>query len=286
MKRIEERKKKLTPKHVIFLILEAIVILLLLIAYIFPMFYMISTSLKTMREVNVSPPTLWPEVLQWKNYAEAWQKMNFFHYFKNSVFISVMTIVGQLFVCVPCAYALAKKQFVGRKFFHTLVLFDLIVPSQIIFLSIYLIESKINWINTYQGLIVPFIYSAFSIFFLIQTFKTLPDDVLDAAKLDKCSEIQIIGSIILPMAKPTIITTVMFTFVYKWNDYFWTSILTTDDAVRTLPLAIQNLMPVGNAANEWHTIMAGNLMLFAPMFLLYLLANKSIKQMFVYGGIK
>ncbi|HQQ89650.1 MAG TPA: ABC transporter permease subunit, partial [Oscillospiraceae bacterium] len=117
-------------------------------------------------------------------------------------------------------------------------------------------------------------------------FKTLPDDVLDAAKLDKCSEIQIIGSIILPMAKPTIITTVMFTFVYKWNDYFWTSILTTDDAVRTLPLAIQNLMPVGNAANEWHTIMAGNLMLFAPMFLLYLLANKSIKQMFVYGGIK
>ncbi|HPD88182.1 MAG TPA: carbohydrate ABC transporter permease [Oscillospiraceae bacterium] len=286
MKRIEERKKKLTPKHVIFLILEAIVILLLLTAYIFPMFYMISTSLKTMREVNVSPPTLWPEILQWQNYAEAWQKMNFFHYFKNSVFISVMTIVGQLLVCVPCAYALAKKQFVGRKFFHTLVLFDLIVPSQIIFLSIYLIESKINWINTYQGLIVPFIYSAFSIFFLIQTFKTLPDDVLDAAKLDKCSEIQIIGSIILPMAKPTIITTVMFTFVYKWNDYFWTSILTTDDAVRTLPLAIQNLMPVGNAANEWHTIMAGNLMLFAPMFLLYLLANKSIKQMFVYGGIK
>ena len=286
MKRIEERKKKLTPKHVIFLILEAIVILLLLTAYIFPMLYMISTSLKTMREVNVSPPTLWPEILQWQNYAEAWQKMNFFHYFKNSVFISVMTIVGQLLVCVPCAYALAKKQFVGRKFFHTLVLFDLIVPSQIIFLSIYLIESKINWINTYQGLIVPFIYSAFSIFFLIQTFKTLPDDVLDAAKLDKCSEIQIIGSIILPMAKPTIITTVMFTFVYKWNDYFWTSILTTDDAVRTLPLAIQNLMPVGNAANEWHTIMAGNLMLFAPMFLLYLLANKSIKQMFVYGGIK
>ena len=286
MKRFEERKKKLTPKHVIFLILEAIVILLLLTAYIFPMFYMISTSLKTMREVNVSPPTLWPEVLQWQNYAEAWQKMNFFHYFKNSVFISVMTIVGQLLVCVPCAYALAKKQFVGRKFFHTLVLFDLIVPSQIIFLSIYLIESKIGWINTYQGLIVPFIYSAFSIFFLIQTFKTLPDDVLDAAKLDKCSEIQIIGGIILPMAKPTIITTVMFTFVYKWNDYFWTSILTTDDAVRTLPLAIQNLMPVGNAANEWHTIMAGNLMLFAPMFLLYLLANKSIKQMFVYGGIK
>ncbi|HPR39970.1 MAG TPA: carbohydrate ABC transporter permease [Oscillospiraceae bacterium] len=286
MKRFEERKKKLTPKHVIFLILEAIVILLLLTAYIFPMFYMISTSLKTMREVNVSPPTLWPEVLQWQNYAEAWQKMNFFHYFKNSVFISVMTIVGQLLVCVPCAYALAKKQFVGRKFFHTLVLFDLIVPSQIIFLSIYLIESKIGWINTYQGLIVPFIYSAFSIFFLIQTFKTLPDDVLDAAKLDKCSEIQIIGGIILPMARPTIITTVMFTFVYKWNDYFWTSILTTDDAVRTLPLAIQNLMPVGNAANEWHTIMAGNLMLFAPMFLLYLLANKSIKQMFVYGGIK
>ncbi len=286
MKRVEERKKKLTPKRAVLLTLTAVLIALLLSAYIFPMFYMISTSLKTMREVNVSPPTLWPEILQWKNYAEAWHKMNFFHYFKNSVLVSVMTIVGQLLVCVPCAYALAKKRFVGRRFFHTLVLFDLIVPSQIIFLSIYLIESRIGWINTYQGLIVPFIYSAFSIFFLIQTFKTLPDDVLDAARLDRCSELQIIGGIVLPMARPTVITTVMFTFVYKWNDYFWTSILTTDDAVRTLPLAIQNLMPVGNAANEWHTIMAGNLMLFAPMFLLYLLANKSIKQMFVYGGIK
>lgn len=88
------------------------------------------------------------------------------------------------------------------------------------------------------------------------------------------------------MAKPTVITTVLFTFVYKWNDYFWASILTTTDKVRTLPLAIQNLMPVGNAANEWHTIMAGNLMLFLPMFVLYILANKNIKQMFCYGGIK
>ena len=263
-----------------------IILLMLLTLYIFPLFYMVSTSLKSMYEVNLSPPRLLPESPQWHNFVEAWKKMNFVHYLKNSVIISALTIVGQLFVCVPCAYALAKKEFRFKKPLNVLVLFDLIVPAQIIFLSIYLIESKLGWIDTYQGLVVPFIYSAFSIFFLMQAFKTLPDEVIDAARLDKSSEFQIITRIVLPMAKPTVITTAMFTFVYKWNDYFWTSILTTTDRVLTLPLAIQNLMPVGNAANEWHTIMAGNLMLFLPMFILYILANKSIKQTFAYGGIK
>jgi len=279
-------KKKLTPKRVVGIVLTAVVIVLLLVAYIFPVFYMISTSLKTMYEVNLSPPSLLPETPQWQNYADAWKKMDFFHYLVNSIVVSVCTIIGQFFVCVPCAYAFAKKEFRFKKILNGLVLFDLIVPAQIIFLSIYLIESKLGWIDTYQGLIVPFIYSAFSIFFMLQTFKTLPDDVIDAAKLDRCSEFQIIADIVVPMAKPTIITTVLFTFVYKWNDYFWTSILTTTDLVRTLPMAIQNLMPVGNAANEWHTIMAGNLMLFAPMFILYLFAVKNIKRMFAYGGIK
>lgn len=266
--------------------LSWLLIILLLTLYIFPLFYMVSTSLKTMYEVNLSPPRLFPEHPQWQNFADAWNKMNFVHYLKNSIVVSALTIVGQMLVCIPCAYAFAKKQFRGKAFLNGLVLFDLIVPAQIIFLSIYLIESRLGWIDTYQGLVVPFIYSAFSIFFLMQTFKTLPDEIIDAARLDKCSEIQIMSRIVVPMAKPTVITTVLFTFVYKWNDYFWTSILTTNDTVRTLPLAIQNLMPVGNAANEWHTIMAGNLMLFLPMFILYILANKNIKQMFCYGGIK
>ena len=133
-----------------------IIILLLLTMYIFPLFYMVSTSLKTMYEVNLSPPRLLPSDPQWQNFAEAWRKMNFLHYLKNSVIVSVLTILGQLLVCVPCAYAFAKKQFRFKKFLNGLVLFDLVVPAQIIFLSIYLIESKLGWIDTYQGLVVPF----------------------------------------------------------------------------------------------------------------------------------
>lgn len=281
-----KKKKPFQPAKQRISPMSWVLLIVLLVLYIFPLFYMISTSLKTMYEVNLSPPRLLPDVPQWQNFAEAWRKMNFPHYLKNSVIISGLTILGQLFVCVPCAYAFAKKQFRFKKILNGLVLFDLVVPAQIIFLSIYLIESRLGWIDTYQGLVVPFIYSAFSIFFLMQSFKTLPDEIMDAARLDKCSELQIIGQVVLPMAKPTVITTVLFTFVYKWNDYFWASILTTTDRVRTLPLAIQNLLPVGNAANEWHTIMAGNLMLFLPMFILYILANKNIKQMFCYGGIK
>jgi sn-glycerol 3-phosphate transport system permease protein len=196
-----------------------------------------------------------------------------------------MTIVGQLLVCVPCAYALAKKQFVGRKFFHTLVLFDLIVPSQIIFLSIYLIESKINWINTYQGLIVPFIYSAFSIFFLIQTFKTLPDDVLDAAKLDKCSEIQIIAASSFrwqsrrssrPSCSPS--STNGTTISDQHSD---------DGRCRAHAAARHPESDAGRQRGQRVAYDHGRQPdAVRPMFLLYLLANKSIKQMFVYGGIK
>jgi sn-glycerol 3-phosphate transport system permease protein len=134
---------------------------------------------------------------------------------------------------------------------------------------------------------MPFVYSAFSIFFLTQYFRTIPDEILDAAKMDRSSELQIIYRILVPVAKPAIIATMIFVFVYKWNDYFWTSILTTNETARTLTLALQNLLPVDHAAREWNIIMAGNMMLFLPMFIIYIVASKFIKQGFVNGrGIK
>jgi sn-glycerol 3-phosphate transport system permease protein len=254
--------------------------------FVFPLFFMLSTSLKTLREANILPPALIPPTFHPENYAVAWQKMNFPHYLLNSVCITVCTIAGQLLVCVPCAYAFAKKQFRFKNILFALVLFDIVVPAQVVFLSYYLIESRLGWIDTYRGLVVPFTYSAFTIFFLTQHFKTVPDEILDAAKIDRGSEIQIIALIMLPIAKPVIIATMLFTFVYKWNDYFWTSILTTSEAVRTIPMAVQNLMPVDHAIREWHIIMSGNVMLFAPMFIIYIFAGKYVKKSFMYRGVK
>jgi sn-glycerol 3-phosphate transport system permease protein len=264
--------------------LTAAVFAALLAAFIFPMFFMLSTSFKTLREANITPPSLIPSEFHPENYAAAWRRMNFPHYLLNSVFITVCTIAGQLLVCVPCAYAFAKKQFRFKNILFALVLFDLVVPAQAVFLSYYLIESRLGWIDTYRGLVVPFAYSAYTIFFLTQGFKTVPDEILDAARMDGSSEIQIIALIMAPIAKPVIIAATLFTFAYKWNDYFWTSILTTSEAVRTIPMAIQNLMPTDHTIREWHIIMSGNVMLFAPMFVIYILAGKYIKESFTYRG--
>jgi sn-glycerol 3-phosphate transport system permease protein len=280
------RDKTISPKKIITGILTAVTFAALLAAFIFPLFFMLSTSFKTLREAGITPPALIPSSFHPENYAAAWQKMNFPHYLGNSIFITICTIAGQLLVCVPCAYAFAKKQFRFKKFLFAMVLFDLVVPAQVVFLSYYLIESRLGWIDTYRGLVVPFVYSAFTIFFLTQCFKTVPDEILDAAKIDRCSEIQIMTFIMAPMAKPVIIATMLFTFVYKWNDYFWTSILTTSEAVRTIPMAVQNLMPVDHAVREWHIIMTGNVLLFAPMFIIYIFAGKYIKESFMFGGVR
>jgi sn-glycerol 3-phosphate transport system permease protein len=258
----------------------------LILAFVLPLCFMASTSLKSQYEANITPPSLVPSELHPENYAIAWDRMNFIHYIRNSLMSTLLTIAGQLAVCVPCAYAFAKKRFRFKRPLYWLILFDLIVPAQAIFLPIYILESRFGWINTMRGLVVPFCYSAFVIFSLTQHFKTIPDEILDAARLDKCSEIRIITHIMTPMASPVIIATMMFTFVYKWNDYFWTSILTTDETVRTLPLAIQNLMPVDHAAREWQIIMAGNVMALIPMLAAYVLANRAIKRGFIYGSGK
>ncbi|MDR3280872.1 MAG: carbohydrate ABC transporter permease [Synergistaceae bacterium] len=258
----------------------------LILVFVFPLYFMASTSFKGTREVNITPPTLVPSEFHPENYAMAWNRMNFAHYLRNSLLSTFLTIAGQLLTCVPCAYAFAKKQFRFKKPLYMLLLFDLIVPAQAIFLPIYILESGFGWINTMRGLVAPFCYSAFTIFSLVQYFKTIPDEILDAARLDKCSEVRMITHIMAPMASPIIITTMIFTFVYKWNDYFWTSILTTNETARTLPLAIQNLMPVDHGAREWQIIMAGNVMALIPMLGAYILANKIIKKGFIYGSGK
>ena len=279
-------REKIFTKKTALAAVSGLILLLLAVVYIYPFFHMFSTSLKTFEEAGMVPPSLLPESPRFSNYAEAYNSMNLLHYLKNSVIITFCTIAGQMFVCVPAAYAFAKKQFRLRKALLPFILFDLLVPAQVVFLPIYVLVSDMGLLNTYPSLVLPFLYSAFTIFFLTQSFRTIPDELLDAGKMDRASEWQIITRILIPSSRSVIITVALFTFVSKWNDYFWAKVLTTNEAVRTLPMAVSGLMSVGDGMIHWNIVMAGNVFLFAPMLLIYLFANRSIKQAFVYGGIK
>ncbi len=256
----------------------------LVLVYFFPFFWMVSTSLKTMIEALAYPPKLFPAKAQWQNYAEAWRATNLPHYLKNSVIVTFLTILGQLFVCVPAAYAFSKKNFKFKGILFGLILFDMLIPAQIIFLPYYVMMSKLRWLDTYQALVVPFIYSSFAIFFMTSSFKQVSNELFDAAALDRANEFQIIFQVLLPICKPVIVTIAIFTFINKWNDYFWATLLTSSEAVRTLPVVVKALVSMKEGVTKWNVAMAGNVMLMLPLLFIYIVANKSVRNAFAYSG--
>lgn len=257
---------------------------LLLFIFGWPFFWLISTSLQTVEEVNRVTPTFFPAVPQFINYAEAWGN-NMWIYLKNSLIVVVGSILIQLVVMVPAAYAFAKHEFKGKKLLFGSVLIALMMPTQITFLPIYLMMSDWGVINSLIPLILPAMTNAFGIFLLRQYFMQIDNELLEAAKLDGASEGRVIMQIMVPLSKPAFATIILFCFVGTWNDYFWPLVMTNLDEFRTLPVGIARLSEMEGMHN-WHVVMAGNVILLLPIILVYLFASKQIMQSFAHGEIK
>ena len=178
-----------------------------------------------------------------------------------------------------------KIKFKGSNILFGIVLIGLMVPAQITFLPIYMMMSKAELINTYVPLILPFMTSSFGIFLLRQNFMQISDEIIEAAKLDNSSDLKIMFKVMLPMAKPAVITFALFSFIYHWNNYFWPLVMSNSDLVRTLPIGVAMLKESEGVTN-WNVVMAGNVMLTAPILLLYTILNNKIKTAFAYSGIK
>ena len=266
-------------------IVESIVLIFMIIIFLFPFIWMISTSLKTTQEAIQIPPSIIPSKIVIENYLKAWSSGPFLRYLGNSLFITLSVLVIQFIVMVPAAYAFSKIKFKGSNILFGIVLIGLMVPAQITFLPIYMMMSKAELINTYVPLILPFMTSSFGIFLLRQNFMQISDEIIEAAKLDNSSDLKIMFKIMLPMAKPAVITFALFSFIYHWNNYFWPLVMSNSDLVRTLPIGVAMLKESEGVTN-WNVVMAGNVMLTAPILLLYTILNNKIKTAFAYSGIK
>ncbi|MEI2394123.1 carbohydrate ABC transporter permease [Paenibacillus phytohabitans] len=264
--------------------LRIIVSVLLIVIFLMPFYWMILTAFKTLGEVLRMPPKFWVDSLQWQNFRDAFTRINFLHYTRNSLIITLGTMLGQLVVVVPAAYAFARYQFKGKNALFGIVLATMMIPGQLIFLPIFVMFAKSGLLNTYVSLIVPFIASGTAIFMLRQTFMQVPDSQLEAARLDNASEFKIIYTIMMPAAVPTLSTLALLTFIGTWNSYFFPLVWTTTDAVRTLPLGIQKLQDVEGLSPQ--IVMAGNMMLIVPILLVFLIARKQIIKAFTYMGVK
>ena len=262
-----------------------IISLAVFLIFLFPFFWMLITSVKSLGEIMIFPPTLFPETIHLENYVRAFNSMAFLKYLGNSCIVTFSVLVLQMVTVVPAAYAFSQYKFKGRNILFALTLITMMIPSQLVFLPLFILFSKLGLINTYASLILPFATSAFGIFMLRQTFNQMPKELIEAAKMDKASEWKIIYKLFLPMAKPTLVTMALLTFIVTWNDYFWPLVMTTNDMVRTLPVGVASLRNLETGIN-YDVLMASNIMLTLPIIAVYFVAHKQIIKAFTYLGDK
>lgn len=244
-------------------------------AWVLPYAWMVVTSLKPLDEIARYPTAPLPRHPQLDAYHEVFALVPVGRYLVVTVGVAVTIGVLQIALALPAGYALAKLHFVGKKVAFGLVVACLLVPPQMTFVSVFLMFSKVSLTNTFGGLVLPFVASALGTFLVRQALLAVPDEIIEAARLDGASELTIIYRILGPLLTPTLVSIFLVSFVYHYSDYFWPLVMTTDDSVRTLPLGIALLKEPGSGV-RWHVVMAGNVILSAPVLVLFAIVQKHL----------
>ncbi|NWL88644.1 MULTISPECIES: carbohydrate ABC transporter permease [unclassified Paenibacillus] len=254
----------------------------------FPIYWLLISSFKTQAEMRLAVPTLWPKSFHWSNYAEAFRVIPYARFFMNTLVMSAGIVILQLNVALMAAFAFAKGRFWGKEILFFLVLAALIVPDQVTFVPVYVMMSKVHWLDTFWALIVPSGASAYGIFLLRQAFKSLNNDVLEAARVDGAGRFTILYRILLPMAKPTVVTLGVLTFISSWNSYFWPLIMTNTNNMRVLSVGIAMLRDsiAGDEAMYFHIIMAASVMAIIPIVLVFTVMQKHIVSAMAHSTFK
>jgi multiple sugar transport system permease protein len=263
-----------------------IVLLLAAISFfvLLPMFWMVSASFRPQGDIAAHPGTLWPTVFTLDNYVHVWERIPLAQQFLNSVaFAGTVTVVSVL-IDSMAGYALARFDFRGRGIVFIVIIATLIIPVQVTFIPVYNLLVDLHWINTFQGLVVPRIADAFGIFFMRQFFLALPKDLEDAARIDGASELRIYARIMLPLAGPAILTIGIFNLLANWNDLLWPLLVTTNDAMRTLPAGLALFK--GQHSTDYGLLMAGAMIALLPMIVAFLIVQRRFITGIATTGLK
>jgi multiple sugar transport system permease protein len=251
---------------------------------ILPFLWMVSTALKSSDVVFVFPPEFIPKKITLENFSKVSQAFPVHKFFFNSVFVAVITTLGQLLISAMAAYAFARIEFKGREILFLIYLGTMMVPSQVTLTPLFIIMKYLGWANTYKALILPGMFSAFGTFLMRQTFLGIPKSLEEAAFIDGAGHLRVFFRIILPLAKPTLAALAVFAFMGSWNNFLWPLIITSDVSKMTLPLGLANLQ--GRWETDWNVLMAGTLINIVPILVVYLFAQKHIIKGLSHTGIK
>jgi multiple sugar transport system permease protein len=251
---------------------------------ILPMLWMVSASFMRPGEANSLPPPLLPAKATTEHYVTLFTRLDLLRNLSNSLLIAVVTTVVSLFLNAMAGYSFAKLRFGGRDRLFGLLLIGLVVPSQVGMLPLFLMVQKIGLVNTPWGVMIPGLTSIFGIFMIRQYALGIPDELLDAARVDGASEFHIFRTIVFPLLQPILVTWTVFSFLSQWNDFMWPLIVLSDQARFTLPVALASLS--GEHVQDTELMMAGSVITVIPVLILFLALQRSYIRGVMMGSVK
>lgn len=256
-----------------------------LVLVVIPFIWMVISSFKPEREVMTVPPTWWPETVTTENYRQLFTQLDFPTYFANSAIVAIAVAAGNMVFCSMLGYALAKLDFPGKRVIFALVLGTLMVPGVVTFIPLFVLTTNIGLANSLPGMILPFLAGPFGVFLLRQYILTIPDELIQAARVDGAGELRIFFSIVLPLCGPAVATLGVLTFLTSWNNFLWPLVIATSEDKYTLPVALA-LYAVGQNATKYGLLLAGSVVVVLPVLVVFLVLQRRIMQGIAMTGIK
>ena len=261
-------------------IILGILLLLMAVISFYPFAYMFLMSLTQSKDLLL---TVDLSKMNFINYVRVFKNFDFLKYLKNSIIVSGTACLLNCIISSMAAYGFAKKKFPGKESIFFIYLATLMIPGQVTLIPVFTIMKKLNMLNTYPILFLPII-NAFGVFLIRQFMDAVPDELLEAAKIDGCKEVSIFVSIVLPLIRTVLVSLTVFTFITSWNDFIWPLVVTTDANMKTLTLALSVLK--GNYLTNYGLVMAGSTLTFLPPFILYIFLQKQFVEGIALSGVK
>ncbi|MBA2520496.1 MAG: carbohydrate ABC transporter permease [Chloroflexia bacterium] len=252
--------------------------------FILPFFWSIGTSLKPLRELFSVTPAFLPEMVRWENYVDVFDQVPFTTFYLNTIFVTIARVIGQVFIASLAGFAFARLRFPGRDLLFILLLVGLMVPEQAVIVPRFILMREFGWINTYQGLIIPLIFSSFGVFLLRQFFLTIPPDFQEAATLEGANPFQVYWQIYLPLARPALAAFGFLVTLYSWNEFLWALIVTSTQERQVLSVGLAVLQ--GYQTTNTAILLAAANMATIPILVIFLFFQKQLIEGISLSGLK
>ena len=251
---------------------------------VFPFYWMISSSLKSGFEVIQTPPTMLPENVMWSNYSTAFSMAPFGRYFINTIIVTVLSIVSTVVISILSAFAFSHLEFKGRDLIFSIFIASMMIPGEVLIVTNFKTISKLGWIDTYRALFIPYMANVLYIYMLREFFLTVPKQLYYAAKVDGASDWKFLWSILVPIAKPSIITICILVGINSWNAFLWPLLVTNSVDMRLVANGLTAFQ--SDAGNNYELLMAASTIITLPIVIIYIFLHKKIMSGISIGGIK